>query len=114
MMNTQVPYAYLRERFQAWKNSEGSLEKHVPVITGKQKLVKEFNGDIQRVKIEVCPFIKELGYTQSKSLVLQAAEGLAGFAFDFPVVGTADLTLGALMDVCGFKKRGDSLIENGL
>ncbi len=114
MDNTQIPYNYLRGLFQTWKDNDGTLERHVPILIGRQKLVKEFNADVKTVKANVCPYIKELGYAQSRSLILWAAEGLAGFAFDFPLVGTADLTLGALMDVCGFKKQGDQLIERGL
>ena len=65
----------------------------MPVITGRQKLVKVFNTNIKTVKADVCPYIKEEGYAQSLSLILKAVEGIYGFSFDFPIVGTVNSSL---------------------
>ncbi len=64
--------------------------------------------------MEVCPYIKETGYVQSKNVLAQAAEGIADIWIHFPVSGTLDIVMGALLDVCGFYRRGDSLIIKGL
>lgn len=113
MVNQQIPYNYLRNRFQEWNRTSGHLEKYVDPKK-RQGLANEFQKDVIEVKQSVCPYIREMGYTQSKSLIVQAAEGLAGTFFGFPILSTADIVLGALMDVCGFVKQGDRLIQKGV
>ena len=62
--------------------------------------------DASLLKSEVCPYIGEAGYVQSKSILLQAAEGFAGWEIQFPILGTLDIVMGALLDLCGFYRRG--------
>lgn len=113
MANQQLAYDYLRNKFQEWNRSGGNLENYVN-SRKMQGVEDEFQKDVTEVKRTVCPYIKEIGHAQSKSLIVQAAEGLAGNFFGFPVISTADIILGALMKVCGFVRQGDNLIQKGV
>lgn len=115
MVNKSEPmYNFFKKTFTTWQHSDGRMASHVPVIGGRSKVLNELGADSSLLKADVCPYIKEAGYTQSKNVLLQAAEGLAGTEIKFPVVGTADIIMGALLDLCGYYKSGDSLIIKGL
>lgn len=113
MANRQAAYNYLRGKFQTWNQQTGKLERHVDPRK-RDGIASELRHDINEVRAAVCPYIKDVGYAQSKSLIVQAAEGLTGSFFGFPLISTADVILGALMDVCGYVRRGDALILSGL
>lgn len=114
MINSQIPYSYLRPRFEQWKAQSGNVWWYVATHGSKQGLVNEFLNDISLVKSNVCPYIREAGYLQSRNLILQIAEGIGGIFFNFPFLSTADIILGALMVVCGLTRQGDTLILKGL
>ena len=80
----------------------------------KDRVLNELKQDAGELKVEVCPYIKEAGYIQSKNVLVQAAEGIADIWIQFPFTGTLDIVMGALLDLCGFYRRGNSLIEKGL
>ena len=113
MADQQAAYSYLRDKFQNWYHQSGKLEKYVNP-RHKSGLVAEFQKDASAMHSSVCPYIREAGYYQSKSLIVRAAEGLAWIFFGFPFYSTSDVILGALMDVCGYTKKGDSLIERSI
>lgn len=111
MADYEAAYSYLRGKFQLWNQIQGPhLENYVDP-RGRSGIASEFQHDIAQISRSICPFIKEVGYAQSKSLIVKAAEGLAGSFFGFPIRSTADIILGALMDVCGYTKQGNRLIE---
>ncbi len=103
---------YLRRTFGAWRKQDGTLKRHVKARK-RSGLAADFEKDASEVRTAVCPFIKEAGYAQSKSMLLKAGEGLAGLILNFQFESAADIVLGALMDVCGYKREGDRLIEKG-
>jgi len=105
---------YLRGKFKLWKQESERLEKQAPMMVGKKKILEDLEKDADILKASVCPYIKEAGYAQARSTVLQAAEGLVSNDVNFPVVGTVDIVLGALLDTCGYVRRGDSLLEADL
>jgi hypothetical protein len=113
MANQQDAFSYLRSKFQNWYQQSGKLERYVDP-RHKSGLVAEFQKDASAMHSSVCPYIREAGYYQSKSLIVRAAEGLAGLFFGFPLYSTADIILGALMDVCGYARQGDRLIERSI
>lgn len=113
MADQQAAFSYLSSRFQSWYQQSGKLEKYVDP-RHRSGIVDEFQKDASAIHSSVCPYIREAGYYQSKNLIVRAAEGLAGIFFGFPLYSTADIILGALMDVCGYKRQGDRLIEKGL
>ena len=113
-VNQNATLEYFKEKFNLWNSESGSLRKYIPLIGGKKKIIKELDKDAEILKTSVCPYIKQAGYLQAKSTLLQAAEGLTGNTLNFPVVGVIDLVLGALLDACGYVKRGDSLLEADL
>lgn len=112
--SSQPMYNYFRDKFTTWKNVNGRMTSYVPVIGGKDKVLNELKQDAGELKVEVCPYIKEAGYIQSKNVLVQAAEGIADIWIQFPFTGTLDIVMGALLDLCGFYRRGNSLIEKGL
>ena len=114
MTDLQIPYNYLRPKFEQWKAKSGNVWWYVAVHGGRAGLINEFMNDINLVKSYVCPYIRQAGYAQSRNLILQAAEGIAGIFFDFRLKSTVDIILGALMDVCGLMRQGDELILRGL
>lgn len=107
----EAAYNYLREKFQLWNQIQGPHLENYVNPRGRSGIAGEFQHDVTQISRSVCPFIKEVGYEQSKSLIAKAAEGLAGWFFSFPIRSTADIILGALMDVCGYKKQGNRLME---
>jgi hypothetical protein len=113
MEDQQNGYNYLRGKFTQWYQETGRLEKHVDPRK-RAGIAAEFRQDLQNVKANVCPYIKDAGYFQSKSLIVKAAEGFVGIFFGFPLYSTADIILQSLIDVCGFVRRGDNLVERGL
>lgn len=113
MADQQTVYNYIRGKFEYWYQQSGKLERYVD-SRHKSGLVTEFQKDASAIHISICPYIREAGYYQSKSLIVRAAEGLAGIFFGFPLYSTADVILGALMDVCGYTRRGDRLIERSI
>lgn len=106
-------YSYLRPKFEKWKSTSGWIDWYVNYFWGRGKVTSEFADDFRIIKADVCPYISQAGYAQSRNLILQAAEGLAGIFFGFPVLGSADVILGILMDVCGLTRQGDALILKG-
>lgn len=112
--NSQPMYDYFKRKFISWKTASGRMASYVPVIRGKEKVLEELRADASLLKTDVCPYIKEAGYIQSKNVLLQAAEGLAGWEIQFPIAGTLDIVMGALLDLCGYYRRGDALIVKGL
>ena len=113
MANQQDAFSYLRSKFQNWYQQSGKLERYVDP-RHKSGLVAEFQKDASAMHGSVCPYIREAGYYQSKNLIIRAAEGLVGRFFNFPILSTSDIILGALMDACGYKRHGDRLIEKSL
>ena len=113
MADQQAAFSYLRSKFQSWHQQSGKLEKYVDP-RHRSGIVDEFHKDASAIHSSVCPYIREAGYYQSKNLIVRAAEGLAGIFFGFPLYSTADIILGALMDVCGYARQGDRLIERSI
>ena len=107
-------YDYFRRKFTSWQVTNGRMTSHVPIVGGKERVLTELRNDGTFLKMEVCPYIKEAGYVQSKNVLLQAAEGFAGWEIQFPVLGTLDIVMGAMLDLCGFYRRGNALIIKGL
>ncbi len=103
---------YLKRIFGEWEKQDGTLKRHVRARK-RSGLAADFKKDSAEVRATVCPYIKEAGYAQSKSILLKAGEGLAGLILNFQLESAADIVLGALLDVCGYKKEGDKLIEKG-
>ncbi len=103
---------YLKETFETWKKQDGTLKRHIRARK-QPGLVADFQKDAAKVRAAVCPYIRDAGYAQSKSMLLKAGEGLAGLIFSFQIGSAADTVLGALMDVCGYRREGDRLIEKG-
>ena len=104
-MDEGSAYNYIRGKFELWSQIDGSPERHVPVIGGKEKVRDEFLDDLAQLRITMCPYIREVGYDQSKNLILRAAEGIAGYFFNFPLLGTADLVMAALIEACGYSRH---------
>ena len=113
-VNENNLYQYFTNKFRDWKNMDGSIERHVPTPGGKEKVIAELQQDADYLKASVCPYLKEAGYDQSKSVLIKATEGALGFLTNFPVTGTIDVTLGALIYVCGYKRKGLQLIVDAL
>ena len=115
MNNDSEPmYDYFRKKFAYWNATNGRMTSHVPIIGGKEKVIRELEVDASLLKSEVCPYIGEAGYVQSKNILLQAAEGFAGWEIQFPILGTLDIVMGALLDLCGFYRRGNALMTKGI
>lgn len=112
--NRESFYNYFHDKFRAWKNMDGSIERHVPTPGGKEKIIIELGRDATFLKNNVCPYLKEAGYIQSKNVLIQAAEGMAGMLAHFPITGSFDVTMGALIFVCGYRRQGLNLILDGL
>ena len=114
MLDPQIPLSYLRQKFEQWKAKSGSVWWYVATHGRRDGLRNEFMNDINLLKSYVCPYIQQAGYAQSRNLILQAAEGIAGIFFNFSLWSTVDIILDALMDVCGLTSQGDALILKGL
>lgn len=112
--NKDSLYSYFKDKFREWKRADGSIERHVPWPGGKEKIIAELKRDAAHLKSEVCPYLKEAGYIQSKNVLIEAAEDAAGKLAHFPVTGAFDVTLGALIFVCGYRRQGLDLIVEGI
>ncbi|MEM0134650.1 MAG: hypothetical protein QXU18_05400 [Thermoplasmatales archaeon] len=112
--NPQPTYDYFRRKFTSWQIENGKMASYVPVLGGKEKVLHELEVDASLLKSEACLYIREVGYAQSKNILLQAAEGFAGLEIRFPILGTLDIVMGSLLDLCGYYRRGNALIIKGL
>jgi transposase len=95
--------SYLRKKFNQWKDSDGSVGKHVGLLGSRNKLAREFRKDFESELQPVCRDLKAMGYDPSREAIVRIlGESLSS---SLPFLGDADIILGGLIDACALRKR---------
>lgn len=101
---------YFSEKAYDWTSTGTSIEKYIRA-RGKEGLAQEFQSD-PSFKI-VCDFAQRASTLQLRSEMSKGLEEVAGLLFGIPLVGTADIVIGAIELACGQKVAGERLLKGG-
>lgn len=101
--------SYIQRKLEKWHGQDGSVEKHVRILGGRNKLKLEFFEDFTTELQPVCRDIHRLGYAKSRAEILRIMHSKDIPAGSIPFFGKVDVILSGLSDACGFRKQGDEL-----
>lgn len=79
---------------------------------GRTGLKAEFESDPE-FKATVCPLIHQIGDAELKTQFLNEVSPFVDGWFGAPIIGEAEIVIGAAADACGYQMIGEKLIKAG-
>jgi hypothetical protein len=107
-----IAYYYFQRKMQQWGNTVQERKDYIK-RTGRTGLKMEFESD-PNFRSTICPLIHQIGDVQLKSDLLKEVGPFIDEWFGMPLIGEADIVVGAVADACGYTTTGDKLLKTGL